>query len=51
MLFSWVEGVWVPRDVAVVLKLSRRATSIAIDVSTGLERLWIYKHPRGLDTC
>jgi hypothetical protein len=45
MLFSWLEGVRVPDDVAVVLSLSRRATNIAVDVSIGLERLRVSKIP------
>jgi hypothetical protein len=44
MLFSWIEGIRVPDDVAVVLGLSRRATNIAIDVSTGLERLRVHPY-------
>jgi hypothetical protein len=39
MLFSWVEGIRVPDDVASVLRLSRRATNVAVVVSIGLEWL------------
>jgi hypothetical protein len=43
ILFSWVEGIRVPNDVASILSLSRRATNVAIVVSIGLERLRVEK--------
>jgi hypothetical protein len=48
MLFSWGEGVGIPEDLALVISLYRRSINIAIEVSTGLERLSIYKYQQGL---
>jgi hypothetical protein len=48
MLFSWLEGVRIPEDLALVSSLYCRSTNIAVEVSTGLERLSIYKYQQGL---
>jgi hypothetical protein len=48
MLFSWLEGVGIPEDVALVISLYRRSTNIAVELATGLERLRVYKYQQGL---